>query len=77
MLKHKVAIVTGVSRGIGAGIARELAVNGGNIVMAARTVGKTLETPIYSKIANQPNNHSAAFKLNRLARTDKTVSFIS
>jgi hypothetical protein len=35
----------------------------------------TLETPIYSKIANQPNNHSADFELNRLARSDKNRQF--
>jgi hypothetical protein len=34
-----------------------------------------LKTPIYSKIANQPNNHSADFELNRLAQTDKNRQF--
>ncbi len=38
MLDGKVAIVTGASRGIGAGIARELAANGVTVITAARTV---------------------------------------
>jgi hypothetical protein len=36
---------------------------------------KTIQTPIYSKIANQPNNHSVNFDLNKLERTDKNRQF--
>jgi dehydrogenase/reductase SDR family member 1 len=37
MLSGKISVVTGASRGIGAGIARELAANGATVIMAART----------------------------------------
>jgi len=37
MLEGKIAIVTGASRGIGAGISRELASNGATVILAART----------------------------------------
>jgi dehydrogenase/reductase SDR family protein 1 len=38
MLDGKIAIVTGASRGLGAGIARELAANGARVILAARTL---------------------------------------
>ncbi|MDP7518227.1 MAG: SDR family NAD(P)-dependent oxidoreductase [Arenicellales bacterium] len=41
MLEGKIAIVAGASRGIGAGIARELAAQGANVILAARTLDKT------------------------------------
>jgi dehydrogenase/reductase SDR family protein 1 len=41
MLEGKIAIVAGASRGIGAGIARELAAQGACVILAARTLDKT------------------------------------
>ncbi len=38
MLDARIAIVTGASRGLGAGIARELAANGARVIVAARTL---------------------------------------
>ena len=38
MLEGKIAIVTGASRGLGAGIARELAASGARVILAARTL---------------------------------------
>jgi len=38
MLEGKIAIVTGASRGLGAGIARELAASGALVILAARTL---------------------------------------
>ena len=40
LFKDKVVIVTGASQGIGEAIAREFALNGSKVVLAARTVSK-------------------------------------
>jgi hypothetical protein len=37
--------------------------------------GASISSPIYSKIENQPNNHSVNFDLNKLERTDKNLQF--
>src|SRR5699024_10828383 len=39
-LQNKTVIITGASSGIGAGIAKELAKEGANVVLAARTIEK-------------------------------------
>jgi|TARA_B100000959_G_scaffold259776_1_gene295665 NAD(P)-dependent dehydrogenase (short-subunit alcohol dehydrogenase family) len=41
MLEGKIAIVAGARRGFGAGIARELAAQAANVILAARTLDKT------------------------------------
>ena len=38
MLEDRIAIVTGASRGLGAGISRELAASGARVILAARTL---------------------------------------
>lgn len=65
MLKDKVAIVTGASRGIGAGIARELAANGACVILVARAENESDSTVQWGAI--EPT------KLGGLSETLSTI----
>ena len=45
-LKGKTALITGAIKGIGFAIAKKLAVDGANIVVAARTTQPSVENPL-------------------------------
>ncbi|WP_413375793.1 SDR family oxidoreductase [Alkalihalobacillus sp. 1P02AB] len=53
LLQRRTAIITGASSGIGAGIAKELAKEGANIVLAARSIDKLAE--VEKEINEQEN----------------------
>lgn len=59
-LQGKTAIITGASSGIGAGIAKELATEGANVVLAARTMEKL--TQIKQEIKSQTNGNVLAIQ---------------
>lgn len=54
-LQNITAIITGASSGIGAGIAKGLAAEGANVVLAARTIDKL--TQIKTEITEQGNEN--------------------
>lgn len=54
-LQNITAIITGASSGIGAGIAKGLAEEGANVVLAARTIDKL--TQIKTEITEQGNEN--------------------
>lgn len=59
-LQGRTAIITGASSGIGAGIARELAKEGANVVLAARTLEKLTE--VADEINKLKNGKALAVK---------------
>ena len=67
-LKNKVCLITGSSKGIGAGIAEEFAKQGAKVIITYNTK-KTLAQKIFKKI-----NASAMYKLD--VRRKKNISLV-
>ena len=57
MLKNKIILVTGASRGIGRAVAKALAANGATVILLSRTISEleTLYDEIITAGSPQPN----------------------
>lgn len=73
MLKGKIAIVTGASRGIGKAIAEELAKNGANIVLNYRTSANAVEEVLKSIKQNGANAIAVQADVSKSEEAQKLI----
>ena len=75
-LTHKVALVTGASRGLGWAMAESLARAGAHVVLNARD-GKTLDARVSELRAQGMSGEAAAFDVNDTASAERCIADIA